>query len=109
MDQENINYLNNIAKKTFAYDEVRTDVIEYLLINKIKDMDLATNLFVIGFLWEANRQNEILTDEDLLVLLDAEDELDVDEFDEFREYFLDDDDQELTLKELLDKTVENFD
>lgn len=108
MDKENLDYLNDIAEKAIAYDEVRMTVVEYLLTNQIKDIDLATNLFVIGFLWEASKRNEILTDEDLCMFLDAEEDISIEEIDEYKEYYLDEKESSLSLKELLDKTVENF-
>jgi hypothetical protein len=108
MDKENLDYLNDIAEKAIAYDEVRMTVVEYLLTNQIKDIDLATNLFVIGFLWEASKRNEILTDEDLCMFLDADEDISIEEIDEYKEYYLDEKESSLSLKELLDKTVENF-
>jgi hypothetical protein len=109
MDQENLNYLKNISDKVVEYDNVRAIVMDYILENKIQDVDLATNLFVVGFLWQANKRNDVLTDDDLIMLLDAENDLEEFEIDEFREYFLEDEHKELSLIELLDLLMEESD
>lgn len=109
MDQENLNYLKNISDKVVEYDNVRALVMDYVLENKIQDVDLATNLFVVGFLWQANKRDDVLTDDDLIMLLDAENDLEEFEIDEFREYFLEDEHKELSLLELLDLLMEEAD
>jgi hypothetical protein len=37
---------------------------------------LATDLFIMGFLWQAAKLDESLSEEDILMLLDAEDAID---------------------------------
>lgn len=101
MDKENLEYLTSIKDRVLAYDEIRSQVVEFLLNKKISDVDLATDLFVIGFLWEAHHRGEVLTDDDLIMFLDGDD-LEPIEFDDMKEYHLDEDQAELELEELLD-------
>lgn len=106
MDQENIDYLNNIAERMAAYDKIRGDVVSYILAHKIKDITLCTDLFIVAFLYEAYHRNETITEEDLAVLLGDSD--DTQEVFSTREVWLSEDKQELSFGELLDHTVETY-
>lgn len=104
MDQENIDYLNNIAERMTAYDNVRGDVVSYILKHGIADIQLCTDLFIVAFLYEAYHRGETITEEDLAVLLgDSDDTADVYTS---NEVYLSEDKQELSFGELLDHTVE---
>ena len=106
MDQENIDYLNNVAERMAAYDKVRGDVVGYILKHQIKDITLCTDLFIVAFLYEAYHRGETITEEELAVLLgDADDQ---DEAYSKEEIALSDDKSELSFGELLDYTVENY-
>jgi len=106
MDQENIDYLNSISERMLAYDEIRGDVFSYILENRITDNDLVTDLFIIGFLYKAHRRTEIITEEELAILLG--DPNDQDGVYTKNEIYLSDDKTELSFGELLDYTVENY-
>ena len=107
MDQENIDYLNRIAERMAAYDSIRGEVLSYILTNSIKDIALCTDLFIIGFLYEAYRRGETITEEELAVLLGDSD----DQGETFSKnaIALSEDKAELSFGELLDSTVENYD
>lgn len=107
MDKENLEYLNSISDRVVAYDDVRAQVIEFLLNNKVSDVDLATDLFVMGFLWEAHHREETLTDDDLIMFLDGDDDLDPIDFNDQKEYILEEDQAEMDLIDLLALTVAN--
>ena len=107
IDQENVDYLNSITERVIDYDEIRALVLEFILDNQIKDIELVTDLFVIGFLWKAHKRNEILSDEDLLLFLDTENEFEPISLEEMNEYELDPEEAEMTLKEILETTVKN--
>lgn len=107
MDKENLDYLEGIKNKVIEYDDIRSDVLGYVLENEINDLDLVTDLFVIGFLWQAHRRKEILTDEDIIMMLDSEEDIGSADLEEYRAYFLDETHHNLTLEELLDLTVES--
>lgn len=96
-------YLDNIGERMEAYDEVRNKILSYIIKNKLQDSDLCTDLFCIGFLHEAFRRDEVLTELDLAMFLGVEDD---DEFIESTNSMqfltLGDEYQELTLLELLD-------
>lgn len=105
MDQENIDYLNRIAERMAAYDNVRGNVVSYILQNSIKDIALCTDLFIVAFLYKAHQRNEVITEEELAVLLG--DGNDQDETFSKNVIVLSDEKTELSFGELLDYTVEN--
>ena len=107
MDKENLDYLNSISNRVIAYDEIRAQVIEFLLNNKVSDVDLATDLFVMGFLWEAHQREETLTDDDLIMFLDGDEDIDPIDFNDQKEYILEEDQAEMDLIDLLALTVAN--
>jgi len=106
MDQENIDYLNRIAERMAAFDDIRGQVLSYILTNSIEDIALCTDLFVVGFLHEAYHRGESITEEELAVLLgDSDDDNDV--FSK-NAISLSEEKAELSFGELLDCTVENY-
>lgn len=107
MDKENLDYLNSISDRVIAYDEIRAQVVEFLLNNKVSDVDLATDLFVMGFLWEAHQREETLTDDDLIMLLDGDEDIDPIDFNDQKEYILEEDQAEMDLIDLLALTIAN--
>lgn len=108
MDKENLNYLKGIAERISDYDDIREYVLEYVLDNQIKDIELATNLFVAGFLWNASRREETLSTEELIMFLGSEEDyFNTDEI-EPEAFALDPEEAELDLYELLKLTVDNF-
>lgn len=108
MDKENLDYLSNIKDRVLAYDDIRAQVVEFLLTNKVKDIDLATDLFIIGFLWEANQRGETLNDDDLIMFLDGGDELEPIDPSEIREYHLEEEQGAMSLEEILAFTLSNY-
>lgn len=103
-----VDYLEKLALRNLAYEDIRTKVIDYCIENKIEDHDLMSDLFIIGFLFEARKQNEILTEQDIIILLGEDDNEDEDSDNLHTTYVLDDDDSNKSLQELLDNTVKNF-
>ena len=106
MDKDSVDYLAGIGERMIAYDVIRSKIADYVLENDINDMDLVTDLFVVGFIWEAANRGEILLESELTMLLGADDNFDEDQ--EFNTYVLDDDNIDLTLEELLDRTIESY-
>lgn len=108
MDKENLDYLKGIAERINNYDDIRADVLEYVLDNEIKDIELATNLFVAGFLWNASRREETLSTEELIMFLGSEEDYFKTDEIEPEAFVLDPEEAELDLYDLLDLTVSNF-
>lgn len=108
MDKENVDYLNSISERVLAYDDIRAEVVQFLLDNKVSDIDIATDLFVMGFLWLANKRDETLTDDDLIMFLDGGDDIEPIEFNEQKEYILEDDQAEMDLIDLLEQTYNEY-
>jgi hypothetical protein len=96
-------YLDNIGERMEAYDEVRSKILKYIIKHKLQDSELCTDLFCMGFLHEAFRRDEVLTEMDLAMFLGVDDD---DEFissvDHVQFLTLGDEYQELSLSELLD-------
>ena len=108
MDKENLDYLNSIAERISGYYHVRSHVLEYILDNQIKDIELVTNLFITGFLWHASQREEILTTEELVMFLGAEESyISTDDL-EPESFILDEEESKLELEDLLELTVKNF-
>lgn len=111
MNKENQAYLEKLIKRNEAYDEVRGEVISFILENKIENADLCTDLFVIGFLYQSRKLNEDLTAKDICILLGEND----DDFDN-ENPFLNQVERkltetlsaDLTLRELMEVTVDSF-
>jgi len=106
MDKDSLDYLAGIGERMVAYDVIRSTIAEYVLENDIDDLDLATDLFVVGFIWEAAQRGEVLLESELTMLLGADENFDEDQ--EFNTYILDDDNIDLSLEELLDRTVDSY-
>ena len=106
MDKDSLDYLAGIGERMVAYDVIRSTIAEYVLENGIDDLDLATDLFVVGFIWEAAQRGEVLLESELTMLLGADENFDEDQ--EFNTYILDDDNIDLSLEELLDRTVDSY-
>ena len=107
MTEESTDYLKNIQERMIAYDNIRSDVLEYVLTNEIKDGELVTHLFIMGFLLEAHHRGEELSEQELNMFLGVDEETD-NIFDVNRTYILDESQSDLDLIDLLDLTVENF-
>lgn len=110
MEEESSNYLQNIADRMIAYDGIREYVSEFAAEKEIDDEDLALSLLIVGFLWEAKKRDEVLREEDLNLLLGVEedDEYTYGDSDHNLRYYLDDDQGDLELDELLDLTYYDF-
>ena len=107
---ETQDYLFHLAKRAKDYEQIRQKVLKYIFRNKIKDSEIATDLFIIGFLWKANKRNETLKETDIAMLLGAdEDEEFISEADPIDNYVLDEDQINMEFEELLDKVVSNYD
>lgn len=107
MNQDSIEYLNGIQERMIAYDDVRADVLDYVLTNEVKNSELITHLFIMGFLLEAHCRGEELSEQELNMFLGVDEELDY-FYDVNKIYILDESQSDLELEELLDLTVENF-
>jgi hypothetical protein len=107
MDQDSIDYLKQIQERTLAYDDVRADVLEYVIENRIQNSELTTNLFIMGLLHEANCRNELLTDTDINLFLGIAEDIGNRSVQPVT-YKLEQSQTGLDLFELLDLTVRNF-
>lgn len=107
MNQDSIEYLNGIQERMIAYDDVRSDVLDYVLTNEIQNGELATHLFIMGFLLEAHHRGEELTEQEVNMFLGTDEEFDY-FYDTNKTFILDESQCDLNLEELLDLTVKNF-
>ncbi len=105
MDQENIDYLYNLARKNSYYYSIRKKVVQYIIKNKISDNTLNVNLILMAAVWASHQLDDDLTEEDLQIMFNivAKEE----EFDR-KVLKLDPSHAELTLNEILDLTVESW-
>ena len=107
--KETEEYFRYLAIRAKDYEQIRRQILKYILRKKIKDSEIATDLFIIGFLWKANQRKETLRETDIAMLLGA------DEDDEFLSevypidnYVLDGEQTKLGFEELLDKVLSNY-
>lgn len=107
MSQDTIDYLKSIQERMLDYDDTRSDVLGYILENEIKDGELATHLFIMGFLLKAAHREEELSEQELNMLLGSDEETEY-TFDLSKTFMLDESQTDLELDELLDLTVKNF-
>lgn len=105
MDQENLDYLNNLARKNSYYYAIRKKAVQYIVRNKITDTNLNVNLILMAAMWASHQLQDDLTEEDLQIMFN----LVAKEDDEKRiVYKLNPQHAELTLNEILDLTVESW-
>lgn len=107
MSQDSIDYLKSIQERMLDYDDTRSDVLGYILENEIKDGELATHLFIMGFLLKASYREEELSEQELNMLLGSDEESEY-VFDSDKTFMLDESQCNLDLDELLDLIVKNF-
>ena len=97
-------YLNSIAERVTKYAEAKKQAVDYLTHNKVIDRSQIENCIIFSQIWCAHHINDKITMNDLMIYLgntNSEPEA-VDDV----ELFLDDDFQELTLPECLEKLIE---
>jgi hypothetical protein len=102
-----LEYLRELGIKAVAYDEVRSDVIAFILENTIRNENIATDLFILAFLWLAERRGEMLTDQDLMMLIDNESDVTSIPTEVINVYRLQEDQVDLELDELLMQSYQN--
>lgn len=104
MSTESAHYLKGIADRMFAYDSIREYVLDFIADRNIYDEEITLSLLVVGFLWEAEQRNEILSEADVNLLLGAEEDEDwsLDDMDPGIHFQLDEDRSDLKLDDLLD-------
>lgn len=105
MDQENVDYLYNLARKNSYYYEIRKKVIQYILKNKITDTTLNVNLILMSAVWAAHQLNDTLTEEDLQIMFNIVSKSNAETSQVLK---LSPQHENLTLKEILDLTVESY-
>lgn len=102
---ESKEYLLEVSKKIQYYFDTRQNTIKYIRKNKITDLNLQTNLMVVGAVWAAHKLDDTLTEDTMLTVFGLESN----NTDPTKEiYGLHPNHQHLTLKEILDFTVESF-
>ena len=106
MDTESADYLKALADRAIAYDGIREYVLDFITDRNIFDEDTTLGLLVIGFLWEADKRHEVLTEDEVNLLLGVEEdeEFTLDDMEPNVRFELDSDRADLKLNELLDLT-----
>lgn len=109
MDIENVEYLKKLAERVEFYFDIRTKAIDYYgeykqNVSKFERFSLLESLIITGVVWASHRRNELLTEEDVYILLG----INADSLYTKTILTLHPDLQELTLQELFEKTTENF-
>lgn len=108
MDQENLDYLRNLARKNYYYYNTKTKAMHYIARNKITDHNLNINIFLMSALWASHQLNDTLTEEDLKVMFNFSIEEEEEDAISVKILKLSPHHYKLTLKQLLDLTVETF-
>lgn len=106
MNRENLLYLHKLSKRSQLYFDIRKQAIDYIAENHLFDnKELCVSLLLISALWAANKNNEHLTEDDLIIFFSLEST-----GDDFvsQPMTLSDEHKHLTLKELQDITVQTF-
>ena len=103
-------YLYSIKERMVAYDEVRLYTMEYIYELDIDNEELILTLLVMGFLWKSKQRGEELREDELNLLLGIEEteDFNLSDLDPTVTISLEDDQAGLTLDEILDQTVEEF-
>ena len=103
-------YLNSLAERMVAYDEVRLYTLDYIGDLGIEDAELILSLLVMSFLWKSRQRNEELREDELNLLLgvDENDHFNLSDTDPNVTVTLDDDQACLSLDAVLDQTVNEF-
>jgi hypothetical protein len=106
MSDESADYLKGIADRMFAYDSIREYVLDFITDRGILDEEITLGLLVIGFLWEAEQRKEVLTEDEVNLLLGVEEDEDftLDDMEPNVRFQIDQDRADLKLDELLDLT-----
>ena len=103
-------YLQDIAERVLDYDNVRLYTVNYIDELDIDEPELIMTLLVMAFLWKSRERNEELREDELNLLLGVEEENSVsyDTVDPTTTITLDEYQASLTLDEILDITVEEY-
>jgi len=95
-------YLENIANKVKLYADAKEQAIQWLVGKKITDKNKIQNALIMSQIWLAHNLNEEITMSELLIYLgDTNDFTELDA----RVIQLDEDMQDLGLKEVLEASV----
>lgn len=105
MDQDNVDYLYNLARKNSYYYSIRKKVVQYIVRNKISDNNLNVNLILMAAIWASHQLDDDLTEEDLQIMFNV---IAKDENSDKKILKLNPLHAELTLNEILDLTVESW-
>ena len=107
MDKENSLYLHNMAIKVQYYHNIRKKAVKYIADrNLINDKELCVSVMLISALWAANKRQETLTEDDMMIffgLETADKESYVPE-----PLSLSEEHKDLTLRALQDLTVQSY-
>lgn len=73
IDPETTNYLENVANRVELYARVRDIATKHLIKKQIKDKQKIENCIIMSHVWAADQLGEILTMQDLMIYLGADD------------------------------------
>lgn len=106
MSRETEKYLKTIAERVKFYYGIRKQAVKYIFDNKITDNLLSVNIVLTAAIWAAHQRKEIINEDDLLIFFGLNKITDTNEDKITLE--LGPDQENLTLNELFEMTVENF-
>lgn len=107
MNRENLLYLKNISKKSQFYFDTRKKALMYISENNLLDnKDLCVSILLISALWAANKFDENLSEDDLVIYFSLEAANNDDQF--YQVMSLSEEHKNLSLKELQDITVQTY-
>lgn len=93
-------YLENVANRVELYARVRDIATKHLIKKKIKDNQKIENCIIMSHVWAADQLGELLTLQDLMIYLGADDMESIEELVLTEQY------KNKTLIELLDLVIE---
>lgn len=107
--RESVDYLFQLARRAKDYEQTRKRILKYIFRNKIDNSEMTIDLFIMGFLWTANKRNESLRERDIAMFLGEDEDIDfISEINPIVEYVLDNEQVNMEFEELLDKIVSNY-
>ena len=78
ISSDTVDYLQSIEDRVTDYVTSKREAINFVFEKRILDEAIISNLIIGSLIWTADKRNETISDEDILLFLGADTELDMD-------------------------------